>query len=734
MEKRVDPGLVSTAKALMENGECRESESVLRNLIADYPDNAEIASLLGDCGSRVSDFAKAEFWYRRAISLQPYNPDYSRRYNRFRIDNFQQLPQDRPKYLVGPLMSAAYFFGAFADCVFFGRRLSPDKHRSEIETSPYMDIDNILSRCPKGFTPDRIICLIPEYYAPPLGIEKCGIESIGIYTDLPAHSEMIALSSPLLDVSLTQGYSSGPGTLLELGAHKSGTGFFIGDDPLFWRDKNKQRDIDILFLSTFSLPHIYKGRNELIHKILPLAEKYKVVIGTEDQNNSAELSSRAKIIINASHSGELTSEMIARRIFESQSCGALCFAEDDIEVVKRFYKDKLEIIYYNPDNITALIESYLKSDEERQRIAEAGKRKTISKYSYASNIKAISYLIEAENGYRSSSVKHRLPRAEVLLRRARMLIHSHYPKDWLEITSLLEKALDQDPDMESVVLNDLGVICAYQGEYAKADRYFQDALGKGENHPIFTANAFVNQLYLLKDFDKIREPQEFETENFLDDAAGILPLYLVCDSNGVLPPEKMTSSIYYLKLQEAILRNLDRKKGFKKNISSITLAEINKGIGWAYYQKEEYGNAVRFYEQSLREYDDDYEIYYQLFLAYMKIGDNGRALENIEKALSLQPLNIRYRASYYALLFRLERHDEIFKSADLILKAQLRIPESIKPIYYYRAVSTEKINHPKADEMINDFIAMEELSDEEKSYFDNTAMAMLGRWKSAVKK
>ena len=264
--------------------------------------------------------------------------------------------------------------------------------------------------------------------------------------------------------------------LIKLGAKGAGTGFFIGDDPLFWVDRNRKRDIDILFLSTFFLPFIYNDRNELILKILSLSSKYKVVIGSESQSNSADLSSRAKIIINCSHSGRLASEMIARRIFESMSSGALSFAEDNIEVVKKFYQDKSEIVLYNKNSIVMLLDNYLNSDDERRRIADAGKCKTIARHTYAGNIKAICHLLEADSGLISSPEIKQIPRAANLLRRGTALFQSLQPKKWDALASLFSEAAEQDPNFEGIIHNNLGVLAAHQGDYPKAEELFAKAM------------------------------------------------------------------------------------------------------------------------------------------------------------------------------------------------------------------------------------------------------------------
>jgi len=725
-----DPGIRSTAMALMEGGNYREAETLLKPMIREFPQDASAACLLAECYAQFQNLEGAEFWYRRALSLQPYNPEYSIRYNRFRIGNLQALPNDRPKYLLGPIMGAAYSFANFADCVFFGGP-SSSHHFSEVEASTGENIESILGKCPNGFVPDKIICLLPEYYSPPANIEKCGIQTIGIYTDLPAHSEMIALTAPLFNICLTQGFTQGPQMLIKLGAKGAGTGFFIGDDPLFWVDRNRKRDIDILFLSTFSLPFIYNDRNELILKILSLSSKYKVVIGSESQSNSADLSSRAKIIINCSHSGRLASEMIARRIFESMSSGALSFAEDNIEVVKKFYQDKSEIVLYNKNSIVMLLDNYLNSDDERRRIADAGKCKTIARHTYAGNIKAICHLLEADSGLISSPEIKQIPRAANLLRRGTALFQSLQPKKWDALASLFSEAAEQDPNFEGIIHNNLGVLAAHQGDYPKAEELFAKAIEHSGPHPIFIANRILNSIYLRKDFKSAGLLPRTEILDGLKEAIDILPIYLVCDSNGVIPTDRITRSIYYLKFQDAYLEFPERDDRFHARVISIAGAEINKAFGFGYESMGDFNGAVRHYEMAASEYADDFELISSLSRCCHKLGDEQKALEYIRRAHKLQPLNMGILSNYYALMFAAKHYAEIYESADLMLKADLRINESVELIKLYKTAAAERMNHPHTRELINEYLKSGPLNGSELVTSDEIILQAMKRWKTA---
>jgi tetratricopeptide (TPR) repeat protein len=58
-------------------------------------------------------------------------------------------------------------------------------------------------------------------------------------------------------------------------------------------------------------------------------------------------------------------------------------------------------------------------------------------------------------------------------------------------------------------------------------------------------------------------------------------------------------------------------------------------IGWAYYKKGLYGNAVGEFSESLKSIPDNPIVHYHLGLAYNKKGDIELAKKELSKALEL---------------------------------------------------------------------------------------------------
>jgi Flp pilus assembly protein TadD len=62
---------------------------------------------------------------------------------------------------------------------------------------------------------------------------------------------------------------------------------------------------------------------------------------------------------------------------------------------------------------------------------------------------------------------------------------------------------------------------------------------------------------------------------------------------------------------------------------------VNDTLGWAYYRKEMFPQAIRALEQSLKRDTSDPGAFYHLGMAYAKNGDIEKAVKALQKALSM---------------------------------------------------------------------------------------------------
>jgi GT2 family glycosyltransferase len=165
------------------------------------------------------------------------------------------------------------------------------------------------------------------------------------------------------------------------------------------------RDIDILFVGNVH-PAVQRERLPWIARLSRLANHRRVVIeqavfGEEYR----KLLSRARIVFNRSIRGECN-----KRAFEAAAAGALLFQEEGNLEIGEYFEDGKEFVSYNEENLDSRLEYYLDHEEERLRIAEAGREK-VREYTFEKLWQKQLEVIEGE--------------WEAILERCEKRIHNH---------------------------------------------------------------------------------------------------------------------------------------------------------------------------------------------------------------------------------------------------------------------------------------------------------------------
>lgn len=65
--------------------------------------------------------------------------------------------------------------------------------------------------------------------------------------------------------------------------------------------------------------------------------------------------------------------------------------------------------------------------------------------------------------------------------------------------------------------------------------------------------------------------------------------------------------------------------------------EINATLGWIYYKKEMYQEAIKALRESVSDVPDNLVYHYYLGLAYAQMGDDAKARTALERALKVAP-------------------------------------------------------------------------------------------------
>ncbi len=130
------------------------------------------------------------------------------------------------------------------------------------------------------------------------------------------------------------------------------------------------RDIDLLFVGNFNA-QVQPDRLAWLERVARLGARWNVVFETGVFGDDYyRLLRRSRIVFNRAVRGEWN-----HRVFEAMAGGALLFQERENRETPVHLSDRLECVYYGTDDLESLLTYYLENEEERQRIAAAGRAK-----------------------------------------------------------------------------------------------------------------------------------------------------------------------------------------------------------------------------------------------------------------------------------------------------------------------------------------------------------------------
>ena len=110
-------------------------------------------------------------------------------------------------------------------------------------------------------------------------------------------------------------------------------------------------------------------------------------------------------------------------------------------------------------------------------------------------------------------------------------------------------------------------------------------------------------------------------------------------------------------------RKEEARADLKKAIELKDSASMHNRVGWAYFNMEDYADAVREFETAAEQsHHNSHYDYYSLVLGYLGTGDKKRALENYQLAVERDPRFGEYktldeRTSEWTPLERRATHD-----------------------------------------------------------------------------
>lgn len=274
---------------------------------------------------------------------------------------------------------------------------------------------DIAAQTPGGWRPDVFLVWQMEYNTVPHDIADADCLTVGVIGDWNLGAQTVQWVGGAFDVLIAD--DPGVPVLRRLGLPNVHPAPIWSHDPALHRViPGVERDIDLLMIGNLH-QDIHRIRSQWIARVARLSRRYRVRIDTNIRGEDyVRLMNRARIVFNHSVRGEVN-----MRAYEAAACGALLFQEADNPSIRGAFRDREECVLYTDENFESLVEHYLTHEEERTRIAEAG-RSVASRHSQAHALACILQIVEAER--RSSRPEARPIRSlPAVDRRLRFAMH-----------------------------------------------------------------------------------------------------------------------------------------------------------------------------------------------------------------------------------------------------------------------------------------------------------------------
>jgi GT2 family glycosyltransferase/tetratricopeptide (TPR) repeat protein len=235
--------------------------------------------------------------------------------------------------------------------------------------------EDVCARLPAGWRPDFVALYLP-YTSIPACLWSAPVPVVVLAADwnLLWHGYRGCLAS--CDLVLTD--AVGVETMERAGIAHARQAILFGCERRLVEEAwpERERDIDVLFVGNVN-PVVQRERLAWLGRLARLADRRRVVIqmgvyGAEYR----EVLARARIVFNRAIRGECN-----KRVFEAAAAGALLFQEAGNHEVPDILRDRQECVYYGEDDLEELLDHYLENEDERRRIAEAG-RALVERYTF----------------------------------------------------------------------------------------------------------------------------------------------------------------------------------------------------------------------------------------------------------------------------------------------------------------------------------------------------------------
>jgi tetratricopeptide (TPR) repeat protein len=316
------------------------------------------------------------------------------------------------RYLVGPVTpSRAANWQAHRDqgrCLTFHAGAGAD-----LVLAPTDTWETLLTRLPAHWRPDFIV-LDLGYTTIPVCLWDAPVPLAALAPDAQLQWHFFRRFLPLCQLVLTD--TAAVQAMHRLGITEATQANHFGLQDVFARPvpaSSERRTIDVLFVGNLH-PAVQRQRLQWLGRLARLGGRWNVHItqGVHGEDYR-RLLLRSRIVFNHSVRGEWN-----LRVGEACSCGALLFTESDNLEMPGAWKHGEDCVFYDEDNLEALLEHYLTDEDQRAGVAESGRRKAET-FTFAAMWEDVVARIEEEwplIQQRHAQRPHLDPRAKLLAR------------------------------------------------------------------------------------------------------------------------------------------------------------------------------------------------------------------------------------------------------------------------------------------------------------------------------
>lgn len=335
-------------------------------------------------------------------------------------------------------------------------------------------VNNILKTAP--FDPDLLIYMDSIERIIPSGLGDSPVPLAAYFIDSTINNFWQRPFAHLFDLVLTD--QKRDAELLKsdgIDAHW----FPLAADTDIYSSRSVPKIHDITFVGSRNPRTRVKREN-----ILKLLDRhFRLSVFSGDPYLSAEetaaVYNRSRLVLN-----ENLFPSVNLRLFEAMACGTAVLTEDNDSGVNNLFRDGVNLVTYNPDNLVVKVEKLLGDNENREEIAKAGGLLISERHSTHARAEELSDLLnqlclKSNTGNRERTGGRDISRWKRLAKLGEALLffsikwQKRDPSALIRARQCLEKSLEINPSFDALLT--MGMLYSFIGEHSAAELCFREA-------------------------------------------------------------------------------------------------------------------------------------------------------------------------------------------------------------------------------------------------------------------